>query len=419
MYRKVLAKPWRQPYRCATVAGLARTISKIIAHNRNLLPAKTPSDERSIKMKKRKAILSLVLVLSIMFLFSNIALANSEVSASKIESCNLSIQTESVPNFINEYINENAASLIYLNDSVYEKIDASMVKIGNGFSIYTVKDMQVVPSNVYYYPVLYNNNIISTIAIASENGKVLGTTSGDSFCEELNKLNYSNTYKIIDVDGTVYAYSKGKWLFLKKMDANDENIELNSICVVKSDNETISNIKSPYINELSDLGSKSTIQKRLSVDMVTQGSHPWCGAACCAMIINYRSGSNYDAEDVTVEIHGSAVEEGITNSEAKSWMQSKGYYSSYTSSDRTYDQVKTDIDAYRPIYAQCSRNTGSGKVYHAMVLRGYRHVTDNGNKYFHFRNPQDHDHMVSANNSTVTIVVGSRTYTWIRTIYNI
>lgn len=370
-------------------------------------------------MKKLRIVTSFVLMLIIVFSFSGISFASTEKITTEELSNNLRIQTESVPEFVDKYVRDHAEELIYISELHGEEIDTTTLTIGSGFNIYSTENNGVIPSDAYYYPVLYQDRIVSTIAVATENGKIIGTTSGDSFCDELNKLDYTNTYKVIDVHGSIYAFNNGEWLFLKAVDCSNEDIDLNSISFSKSTNETTVNIKSSHVSVMRDIIPQATIQVRLNVPMVTQGTDPWCGAACCAMIINYHTGSNHTARSVTIDVLGSAVQQGITNSQARAWMQSKGYASSYTASTRTYDQVKTDIDASRPIYAVGMRTEGTDKIYHAMVLRGYRHVTENGNKYFHFRNPQNMDHMVSANSSTVTIVAGSRTYTWVQTIYNI
>lgn len=71
----------RQPYRSATVAGSARTISMMIAQDQNMFNRlEKPGKERSIQMKKT---LLIILALVTLFVFSNTAFASGNITGAE------------------------------------------------------------------------------------------------------------------------------------------------------------------------------------------------------------------------------------------------------------------------------------------------------------------------------------------------
>jgi hypothetical protein len=360
-----------------------------------------------------------IIMLLIVSLGTSVYATNDTFERSNNTNPIISIETIAAPKFADQYVVKNAEEYI---DIISDEISGNKkFSIGKGYTIFKLDNNNVIPSNVFFYPIASEDKIVGTIAIHINSSDVQGVTISKGLSKHINNLSKNKTYRIVAVDGAVYAYNNGDWIFLKRVESNEfeKDIDLKSLSFSNANKYQSVNFKLPLVDNIALPTTKATHEYELiGVDMVTQGSYKWCGAATCAMIINQRDNASHTARSVTIDIHGSAINEGITYSEAKSWMQGEGYYSSHSSSIRTYSQVKVDIDAGRPLYGRFYRYVSKGKAYHAMCMDGYKQYTS-GNQYYHIVNPQD-DSGWSILNSTFeyTTDVG-RTYTWFAAIYNI
>lgn len=187
----------------------------------------------------------------------------------------------------------------------------------------------------------------------------------------------------------------------------------NSKNILEVDGTSLSN------SDVNIASTSHVISEFLPVQPVLQGDHPWCGAACTAAIINYKNEESLTAEDVTIEVHGSAVEEGITNSEAIEVASNHGLTATETS-PMSYTAVAFDISNDHPIYMQMQRTKSDGtKSYHALVLRGYENYINYGEKIYSVINPWYNYYVEITgcdDGSQVTYITGSRIYKWYKTV---
>lgn len=103
----------------------------------------------------------------------------------------------------------------------------------------------------------------------------------------------------------------------------------------------------------------------------------WCGAACTAMITNYKAGTRYDAEDVVVKINGSANDTAIPESSLSAFMVWDNLQPAYGFA-LSSTIAQSHIDNNRPVLMTMHR----AEADHALVLNGYN------TSYYQVINPQ-------------------------------
>ncbi len=94
------------------------------------------------------------------------------------------------------------------------KKDIDSIMIGNPIRPYIMtSDSDIMPSiDFYYIPLTLNGNIVAIMTLHKNANGRYNTTLGVDFIEELNKLNRSEAYRILDIDGNIIAVGNDtKW----------------------------------------------------------------------------------------------------------------------------------------------------------------------------------------------------------------
>ena len=153
---------------------------------------------------------------------------------------------------------------------------------------------------------------------------------------------------------------------------------------------------------------------KLSVTSTQQEKSNWCWAATAQCIAKYINGWAPSQTSIVTYVKGSAVNQGANASEEQLALKYCGLSSSYSSSSRTFSQVKADIDANRPINAGIQWTSGGG---HSVVLHGYTGTAGTSSETVYYMDPW------SSNSRWVTCTYSyfksNSSFKWYRTIYNI
>lgn len=380
-----------------------------------------------------KKFLIAILILA-MIISTNSMSAFAEKRGKDLDS--LYINTKDIPKDMDKYARDNFKNLIKSAKRTpelygFNKKEVNKFKLGQAFNIKRYENGNMISTDIFYLPILYKNNVRGLLAVTydTETNKYIANLS-KSFSDGLDsiKSNKSNkeTYTIVDINESIYAVNENNTVLLQEspFDNNKNkklNIDTNSFKAQKNDktiqiNEENTDIK---LDATYSALASHVISGSIDITPVLQGDHPWCGAAATAAIINYKKGESLTAEDVTVEVHGSAVEEGITNSEVIEVASNHGLTASQTS-PLSYGAVTSDIDNDHPIYMQMQRTKEDGtKAYHALVLRGYENYINYGEIIYSVINPW-YTYYVEISGaeygSQVTYITGSRTYKWYKTV---
>lgn len=380
-----------------------------------------------------KKVSFLVVITLVLMIFNSMAFAGIE----NLENDSLYISSTEIPSDVINYAQENFHHLITsvkndLDFHKFSKVEIDKFMLGTPFNIYNYHDQSLEKSNVYYFPVLCNNKIKALLAVALIEENQYVANFSKYYAENLEKLKLKSSkqkpFRIVDIGKNIVAINDDYYEILEspkhsKVDIDGKDLEdiRKKIKLRKNSEDIFDLIKKITTTNTSNISYRSAgISNYLGVEPVLQGNHPWCGAACVAAIINYKTNESLTAECVTIEVHGSAIDEGITNSEAKTVFENHGLSATITS-PLSFSQVVTEIDDDDPIFMQMQRTKSDGtKAYHGLVLRGYYRL------YYHpypmtysIINPWYDSYVTitaNSNGSNVTYITGSRTYTWYKTI---
>lgn len=265
-------------------------------------------------------------------------------------------------------------------------------KLGNSFSV--IDTMNNEP--IYYYPVIKDDSIeylLQVNALSETNG--FSSSLSDFFADQLNELLDSNSVEAYTLltdgvslqvyDGNTSTQVYQLYYDNGELDDTDDIKEDNLAelyCQEENDYEVVELTKddimdSKNIENLEQVSSESVsgrkidvpkdISKTLNVKGVDQGNNPWCWAATCAAMINYRKGTNLSAKDVT---------DYVGNKGGGTWDDMKKAYNYWKVSvsqegRKNFSEIKTQINNDIPMHL--------GLTGHSVGLIGYKqHYTTKG-----------------------------------------
>lgn len=173
--------------------------------------------------------------------------------------------------------------------------------------------------------------------------------------------------------------------------------------------------------------SRSSSSKFLQIGWAeTQGSLPWCMAYTTASVVRFKTGKSLSSVNARKVMEASypnlskanLEKQALSTSKAEAYGKTHKLSPKYTTSRRTYAQIKTEIDKHDSpvIFIMDNLNTGA-KRSHAFVARGYN--DNNGKSFYSVWNPwYTKFERVYTSDNTYVNASGSARYKWSATMYN-
>jgi hypothetical protein len=110
---------------------------------------------------------------------------------------NMNVYADSIPNPIIDFVSTKLPlflDTIKENPSMY-KIDERVIDflyVGNGFNSFEYKYNTLENNNIYFFPLLFNEEIHAILTIGYDGQKIIGATLSSSLSEKHNKIHTSN-----------------------------------------------------------------------------------------------------------------------------------------------------------------------------------------------------------------------------------
>ena len=382
-----------------------------------------------------KKTLSVILSLSMLMCLFSLSANAQKVDDADSSTSGLYISTQSCPDGYVEYANANIQRYL-LSVNPAELPSEGVITVGNPFCFSNAG------SDIFYFPVICNDEIIYMLRVFPKEAGGYGGVLGKSFVSELNALAETTSYStplsmMMEQDSVVAYVGSEKYTIYtypdRSMDDGNNDISPTSIAAyqvvdVKEENSSIDctvNVESL----LSSTFSTSPMQtmdsrfiptgKFLATSITeTQGSESWCAAYATAMIIRCINGKSdsTSAYDV-MEYHFSdpSSSDSIGEAEVVQYANSRSIYPTHITSTLSDTSLINEIVNSRPVYLRMYRVSGSDKIYHAVVLRGY----DSGTRTWSIWNPwYDFYDYFDMGGTYVPAEHSYREYIYCHTIYN-
>ncbi len=337
-------------------------------------------------MHFNKRLFSILLAVMLLVTLQSIPL---RASAIEVQSKAI-ILTESIPKEVVDYAKGEFAMHFQVACNHYEEFDMDSADINDysleePFKLYDEDDSY----DVYYFPVVYSHEIVFVLTVTSIAGK-LCSSFGEGFAKNLNYLYTSipGEFIVVQDDSRLVALSKDVSVTLQQgaVSTNDSMQQKVKPCfqsIISSGGFSVTQAidglavtsQSRYIARI-DPGAPRE-WNTLNIAIVNQPNNYWCWAACCAMIINYKTGTSLTAQDVVVRVKGSAVLEGGNWYDIQEAFNSWDLYANLYN-PMSYALVKNFIDDNEPILM--SMRNDELIMGHTILLKGYEKYSD-GNYY--------------------------------------
>lgn len=331
---------------------------------------------------------------------------------------------------VNASIIEHACCSIddYAYQGAFEDYTDGVISLGYPIRV-TAQNTE--EHSIYHFPVMHNGRIISIMALYDDGSTIHSQLESNRMSEVFELIRISaksiDPTHIIMNDGGLYAYHNGQIEPLDRdVDSKLDPKSLQISSIKYPDNEKLKDICAPiktinlnadekqqYRNIPPSLLMVKSVPQTLDGTFTGQQMN-WCGAAVTAAIINNKKWTSLTAKDITIAVHGKAINEGITNSQVINMGKKHGLYPVQGGPLSTAG-VQKEINRYRPIYMYMERSTSTGKAYHALGLIGYTST-----KYV-IINPWYKDRLYIDKKNVGTDVMyisGSKVYRWNRSVHN-
>jgi len=381
-----------------------------------------------------KKVLCVILSLSLLMCLFPLSANAQEADVSDLSTSGLYISTQSCPDGYVEYANANIQRFLSSVDPA-ELPSEGVITVGNPFCFSNAD------SDIFYFPVICNAEIIYMFRVFPKEAGGYGGVLGKSFVAELNALAETTSYSsplsiMMEQDSVVACVDGERYTIFTYPDGNindstimsSQSIASCHVVDVKEANASIDCAIS-VDSLLSSTFSVSTTQatavitahkgKFLATEITeTQGSKSWCAAYSAAMIIRYVKGGSdsTSASDVMKYFYDNpGSKDTIGMAQVVEYANSRSIYPTKITSTLSDSSLISEIDNGRPVYLRMYRVSGSKKIYHAVVLRGYYSTGGTWSIWNPWYNYYDYFDMggtyVPAENSAVE-------YTYCNTIYN-
>ncbi|MGP1543867.1 MAG: C39 family peptidase [Candidatus Fimenecus sp.] len=292
--------------------------------------------------------------------------------------------------------------------------------LGNYFIIYNLTQKKV----AVCFPVIYERKIIAIFETYKLNNEFCSTLS-KSFSYELSSLidNYPNTEYIFVTNGiTLNAVSKYKEIEIFRLYPNSSKLTKHNYSQLQSQQLKAFNTNyfyNVFFNKQIEFrgGDHPTSSKTLNVNGVPQGNHPWCWAATCAAIINYKKGYNLSSENVAKYIYPNNPEQGGGWSEIRKAYRHWGL-TPHQKNRISFIDIKNNINANKPLHLRISSQNSR----HSIGCIGYEDWVSAPNgfnaKILILLEPNSGIHKTVSLNSTdnFSYQLGGEAFSWIYTI---
>lgn len=351
---------------------------------------------------KKKNLWQIFSLLTSMFMLATIIFNSTAVQAKSMESSQIiSVKISSDIEKYAFYVFPKHVHAINQDQNEYglDDCDVSKLVLGSPFNIYKFNGNEVVNTDIYYFPVMYGDEIRATLAVVKDINGTLSSTFSKGFSKNLNTI-LSNTkgknFRLIDINGEIRAVDTSEALLVAN-DINSGNIPkkvdkeiVDKINKLSKDNIT----KKKYIEATTAISPDSTNEamaygvigtpsssKYLSVPYVSQNGMDWCNAATCAAITNYLKATNLTAEAVVKYVkNGQAPNVAISNSEIISAYSHWGISSYLESGNAIWSYATAELRTGKPIHSiWYTYGNTSG---HAMAVRGYEYYSSTDDKVY-------------------------------------
>lgn len=389
-------------------------------------------------MKKLLSIVLSLVMIAGMFSFSTPAYA---LDVDKSSATDLYIATKSCPNEYIEYAKANIQDFIMSVDPSTLP-DGKMISVGSPFC-FANSD-----SDIFYFPVLFDNEITYMLRVFPKSAGGYGGVLGKSFVKELNSLASKTTpsaplFIMMEGDCVVSYISGKRYVILEYPDGSvncDTAMSVQSLAKSLSEKDSqfeivnafakdasvnyaksVNLIKSLFLasSETATRDSNIPAYKYLSTSITeTQGGESWCAAYATAMIVRFVKGNNDDTEAVDVmnyHFDNPSASDAIGEAEVVEYANSRSLRPTHVKYTLSDSSLMSEVASESPVYLRMYRVSGTDKIYHAVVLRGYSTYTDKWSIWNPWYDEYDSFDM---GGTYVPAEHSSREYTYCHTIYN-
>lgn len=361
------------------------------------------------------------------------------------------IESESVPESATNYAkdifaNLNTDDIEFLGFSYNESCN---MRLAPGFCA-IVMDVTIDTPNVYYYPIICNDEIIALFTVTEINGKFSYQFGKNDLADSLNNVITStdDSVAIAVSDEAFYGITDNEITVLSALPDADTNIigdqiallaeENNSNAIAFYDNIVTINEDTAYNDVSIQISSAKSVTykgKKRAVPIVDNWtyedsdgtSHGTCWASCTGSLIDYYNNGTSSSAESASKIRNTVKNARYKTTESYSGgiSTAKAYIEEYvskasmskTGSSLLWSEVKTEILTNNaPCYTRWENSSSS--TGHAMVLCGYRYQSEKSNNsdYYgiYLMDPNEKSFQLASYGDTYTL--NGKTFSWVNTL---
>lgn len=353
------------------------------------------------KKNRRKVMVSLLLIICTILCNVQLYYADDNIME------NVKIAQGQTPERVEEYfysIYENAIEIGIQCKLIDESINNEELEAGENFIIFNVDKES---SNIWYYPIYYNSQVIIIIAIVYMDNE-LNFSLTQEFVESLNSINYNSDMIIfkenedifvINQENCIYKISDGETNQVS-LDINYTDLLLNVVNNYEL-TEIEEDVKKTEITQNSRLRAKGGSIKDITGGkecimtdcFVRQYEYNICWAACIATTLRYLKTEYMNIKINAIDVAKEWADynddtewnKGANDNDVHVVYALYGVYYSIVNRALNYTEIKNEIDNGYPIYMHSSAYYKNEWHGHATLLYGY--YSKDQYKYFKIWNP--------------------------------
>lgn len=314
---------------------------------------------------KRKFFITLIFTLFTYCVFSSICFADS----------GLYLTTDPCPDAYIEYAEEHILDFVIASED-YIITDYNDITVGTPFNFGNTI------SNIYYFPVMNNGELIYLFRVYP-NGNDYSATMSIFLVDELNNLSNQTSAttpmtlmmrdsdivaSIGDFEYVLFSYPD----YIATND-NDDCIATPESVLSRTVVDITTEMDLDLVQSGSPLSSDATFKSLPLTIKNTQGNTSWCAAYVSDIILRYIGAvpSTHSYQNI-VNYFSLTTNTSLSFTDVRTYANTKGvspYYiakNSYTNSD-----LVNEIDNNRPVYISMISTSSTDGSGHAVALRGY------------------------------------------------
>lgn len=363
--------------------------------------------------------LASLLAFALVFVMGVIPASASESATTETTFSGFYLLTTTVPEDATSYAVNNVSRFLLARSEI-DNFDLNSVTMGTPF---TIGKENTADTDVYYFPIISNNQVIYTFRVYVSGNEYTGILSpymAEQLNDYMNATTPSDPLHIYMESGKVMAALSDSVEILEESHAGYEpSLNIVTASVDYTDLE-VTNI----LTNIAFVESPVTIasaSKDLTLDMKEQqGSQQWCAAFAMAAILRYKGSSSVTAEGIVKYFYPKSSDlenESVSRDQLETYAKSLGYSNTtQSSSTLSNSTVVSEIGSNStPIYAGCAGSGSYSKARHALVICGY----NNTSSTYTVWNPW-YTYTETMDQSTKTYIVNSSSsFTWDCTIYKV